>query len=119
MTQPAKFVTHHPKIIIAVTVAITIGFLAVLFTKGIEFNGSPETLARNDSSLEFYHQTRRTFGDDRVVLVAITTTDVFTREFIVRLDRLTRRLSSVDGVAETISLTNIKAIRSADERQYR
>ncbi|HSO76722.1 MAG TPA: MMPL family transporter, partial [Blastocatellia bacterium] len=114
MTQPAKFVTHHPKIIIAVTVAITIGFLAVLFTKGIEFNGSPETLARNDSSLEFYHQTRQTFGDDRVVLVAITTTDVFTPEFITRLDRLTRLLSTVEGVAETISLTNIKAIRSED-----
>ncbi len=112
MTQPAKFVTLYPKTILAATVAITIGFLAVLVTRGISFNGSPETLARKDSSLEFYHQTRQTFGDDRVVLVAITTTEVFTREFVTRLDRLTRKLSAVDGVAEAISLTNIKAIRS-------
>ncbi|MFY9609560.1 MAG: MMPL family transporter [Blastocatellia bacterium] len=112
MTQPAKFVTLNPKIIVAATFAITLGFLAVLVTRGIDFNGSPETLARKDRSLEFYHQTRQTFGDDRAVLVAITTTDVFTREFITRLDRLTRRLSTVDGVAETISLTNIKTIRS-------
>ena len=114
MTQPAKFVLLHPKIIIAVTLAITAGFLAVIAMRGIGFNGSPETLARKDSSLEFFHQTRRTFGDDRVVLAALTTTDVFTHEFITRLDRLTRRLAALDGVAETISLTNIKAIRSED-----
>jgi predicted RND superfamily exporter protein len=114
MSQPAKFVTLHPKIIIATTVAITIFFLAVLVTRSIDFNGSPETLARKDNALEFYHQTRRIFGDDRVVLVAITTTDVFTREFMTRLDRLTRRLAAVEGVAETLSLTNLKAIRSED-----
>jgi predicted RND superfamily exporter protein len=114
MTQPAKFVVQHPKIIIAATLAITIGFLAIIVTRGIGFNGSPETLARKDSDLEFYHQTRKTFGDDRVILVALTTTRVFTPEFMTRLDRLTRRLGSVDGVAETISLTNIKTIRSED-----
>ncbi|HYV07627.1 MAG TPA: MMPL family transporter, partial [Blastocatellia bacterium] len=114
MTQPAKFVLQHPKLIIAVTLAITIGFIAVLMTRGLGFNGSPETLARKDSSLEFYQQTRKTFGEDRVILAALTTSDVFTREFITRLDRLTRRLAAVDGVAETLSLTNIKAIRSED-----
>ena len=114
MTQPAKFVVLHPKKIIATAVAITICFLAVIFTRGISFNGSPETLARKDADLEFFHQTRQTFGDDRVILVALTTTDVFTREFIAKLSRLTDRLAALDGVAETISLTNIKAIRSQD-----
>ena len=114
MIQPAKFVLLHSKLIIGVTLAITIGFIAVIAARGIGFNGSPETLARNDSSLEFFHQTRKTFGDDRVILAALTTTDVFSRDFITRLDRLTRRLAALDGVAETISLTNIKAVRSHD-----
>ncbi|MEK6304064.1 MAG: MMPL family transporter [Acidobacteriota bacterium] len=114
MTHLAKFVLQYPKLIIAVTLAITIGFIAVLVTRGIGFNGSPETLARKDSELEFYHQTRETFGDDRVIVAAFTTSDVFTGEFITRLDQLTRRLATLDGVAETISLTNIKAIRSED-----
>ncbi|HTG15612.1 MAG TPA: MMPL family transporter, partial [Blastocatellia bacterium] len=114
MTHLAKFVVLHPKKIIATTIAITICFLAIIFTRGIGFNGSPETLARKDADLEFFHQTRQTFGDDRVILVALTTADVFTREFIARLSRLTDRLAALDGVAETISLTNIKAIRSQD-----
>jgi predicted RND superfamily exporter protein len=114
MTDLAKFVVLHPKTIIATTVAITICFLAIIFTRGIGFNGSPETLARKDADLEFFHQTRQTFGDDRVILAALTTTDVFTREFIARLSRLTDKLAALDGVAETISLTNIKAIRSQD-----
>jgi len=50
MTQPAKFVVLHPKLIIAATLAITLGYLAVIFTRGISFNGSPETLARKDKS---------------------------------------------------------------------
>ncbi|HWO02355.1 MAG TPA: MMPL family transporter [Blastocatellia bacterium] len=114
MTQPAKFVVQHPKLIIATTIVITVGFLAAILTRGVTFNGSPETLARKDAALEFYHQSRKTFGDDRVILVALTTTQVFTPEFMTRLDRLTRRIAAVDGVAETISLTNIKSIRSED-----
>jgi predicted RND superfamily exporter protein len=114
MTHLAKFVVLHPKKIIATTVAITVCFLAIIFTRGIGFNGSPETLARKDADLEFFYQTRQNFGDDRVILAALTTTDVFTREFIARLSRLTDKLAALDVVAETIILTNNKSIRSQD-----
>ena len=59
MTQPAKFVVQHPKLIIAATIAITLAYLAVIFTRGISFNGSPETLARKDETYRFYNETRR------------------------------------------------------------
>jgi predicted RND superfamily exporter protein len=114
MTQPAKFVVLHPKPIIAATLAITLGFLAVIFVRGIGFNGSPETLARKDDTYRFYNETRTIFGDDRVIIVAVTTSDVFTATFLERLNRLTNRLAAVAGIDEALSLSNIKAIKRED-----
>lgn len=115
MNRFARFVTSHPKIFIAITLAITIVMGAIILIRGVSFNGSPETLARNDSALEFFNQTRSTFGDDRVIILAITTEDVFTPGFIERLDRLTTRLASLKGVSDVLSLTNVQSInRDAD-----
>jgi uncharacterized protein len=112
MTQPAKFVILHPRPIIAATLAITIAYLAVIVIRGVTFNGSPETLARKDDTYRFYKETRAIFGDDRVIVVAVTTSDVFSATFLERLDRLTNRLAEVPGVDEALSLANIKAIKS-------
>jgi predicted RND superfamily exporter protein len=111
MTQPAKFVVLHPKPIIAATLAITIGYLGIIFVRGVNFNGSPETLAPKDETYRFYNETRTIFGDDRVILVGITTGDVFTPAFLERLNRITNRLAAIRGIDEALSLTNIKAIR--------
>jgi len=115
MNQSGRFVVSHPKIIIAFILAITAAMGAVILTRGVSFNGSPETLARNDSALEFFNQMRSTFGDDRVIILALTTQDVFTTEFIERLNRLTSRLSSIRGVSDVLSLTNVQAIRRDED----
>src|SRR5437870_1565283 len=98
MIQPAKFVVSYPKTIISATIAITIGYIAVILVYGISFDGSPETLARKDETFRFYNETRKLFGDDRVIIVAITTGDVFNAEFLKRLDGLTNKLAAVAGV---------------------
>src|SRR5215813_11124974 len=100
MIQPAKFVVLHPKPIIALTIAVTLASLAIIFYFGISFNGSPETLARRDEAYDFYNETRKVFGDDHVIIVGITTSDVFRPDFLVKLDRLTERLAAVDGVEQ-------------------
>ena len=114
MTQPAKFVVLNPKTIIAATLAITIAYLVIIVVRGVTFNGSPETLARKDDTYRFYNETRTIFGDDRVIIVGVTTGDVFAPQFIERLNRLTNRLAAIPGVDEALSLTNIKAIRRED-----
>ncbi len=111
MIQPAKFVVSYPKTIISATLAITIVHVAIILIYGITFNGSPETLARKDETFNFYNETRKLFGDDRVIIVAITTEAVFTPAFLERLDRLTNKLAAVPGVDQALSLTTIKAIR--------
>lgn len=110
MIQPAKFVVTYPKTIIAITIAVTLAYIAVILIYGISFNGSPETLARKDETYSFYNQTRSIFGDDRAIIVALTTDDVFTPAFLERLDRLTNKLAAIAGVDQALSLTNIKAI---------
>jgi predicted RND superfamily exporter protein len=115
MNPLARFVISHPKVIIVVTLAITVVMAGIILIRGVSFNGSPETLARNDSALEFFNQMRDAFGDDRVIILALTTQDIFTPGFIERLDRLTTRLASIRGVSDVLSLTNVQAInRDAD-----
>lgn len=111
MNPVARVVVHHARLIIAATVVATVAFAAVIAVRGISFNGSPETLARHDDTLAFFNETRQTFGDDRVIIAALTTDDVFAPAFLEKLDRLTKQLAAAPGVAETQSLTNIKAIR--------
>ena len=111
MNKPGKFAVSHSKLVIALTLAITALLTAVIISRGVGFDGSPETLTRKDSALDFFNQIRSTFGDDRVIIAALTTSDVFTEEFIAKLDRLTSRLASIPGVADSLSLTNVKAIR--------
>jgi len=111
MTQTAKFVVLHPKLIIAATLALTLVYIGIILIRGITFNGSPETLARKDDTYRFYNETRTIFGDDRVIIVAVTTEDVFTAKFLNKLNRLTDRLAAVPGVDNALSLTNIKAIK--------
>jgi len=111
MNPVGKFVVHHARFVIAATFVATVAFATAIAMRGIYFNGSPETLARHDDTLVFFNETRQAFGDDRVIIAALTTSEVFTPAFLEKLDRLTRQLAASPGVAETQSLTNIKAIR--------
>ena len=111
MNRIGKLVVYFPKTTVALTIAVTVLLGAAIAWKGISFDGSPQTLARNDETLRFYSQLRSTFGDDRVIVVALTTDDAFTPTFIQRLRRLTSRLEAIPGVDEVLSLTNIKAVR--------
>src|SRR6185503_10828761 len=111
MTQLAKLIVRHPRVIITSILIITLVCLGVILVRGISFNGSPETLARKDQNFDFYNETRSIFGDDRVIVVAITTRNVFTGEFLRRLDRLTTNLAAVGGVDQAVSLTNLRSIR--------
>lgn len=111
----AESIIFRPKLALAWALAAALGFAAAIAARGIGFNGSIETLAISGEELSFYDQARRLFGDDRIIVAALTTADAFAPEFLEKLDRLTQRLSSLDGVAEVQSLTNIKTARRSEE----
>jgi predicted RND superfamily exporter protein len=111
MKSLAKLAVSYPWAVIAVTLGITLAMGSVIAIRGIHFNGSLESLARKDSDSEFYDQVKGSFGDDRVIVVALTTDDIFTPQFVNKLAKLTSELGAVPGVEEAQSITNIKSIR--------
>ena len=115
MKSLAKLAVSHPWAVIAVTLGITLAMGSVIAIRGIHFNGSLESLARKDSDSQFYDQVKGAFGDDRVIVVALTTDDVFTPQFVNKLAKLTSELEAVPGVEEAQSITNIKSIRRAGD----
>ena len=115
MKRSGEFVVLHPKLIIGATLIVTLIFAGAILRYGVHFNGSPETLARNDDALRFFNEIRSTFGDDRIVIVALTTSDVFTPHFLEKLARLTARLTALKGVSDTQSLSNVKTIASTGD----
>ena len=112
MNKFASFVVRNPKSVVAVTLALTALFAAVLGVYGIQFNGSPETLARNDEALNFFKETQATFGSDEVIIVALEANDIFTVEAKERLDYLTNLLAAQPGITNAVSLSNVTAIKS-------
>jgi predicted RND superfamily exporter protein len=111
MKSLAKLAVSYPWAVIAVTLGITLAMGSVIAIRGIHFNGSLESLARKDSDSQFYDQVKGAFGDDRVIVVALTTDDVLTPPFVNKLAKLTSELETVQGVEEAQSITNIKSIR--------
>ncbi len=111
MNKFASFVVLNPKLIVAVSLVLTVIFAAALAVYGIKFNGSPETLARNDEALNFFKATQATFGSDDVLIVALEAEDMFTLEAKERLDYLTNLLAAQPGVATAVSLSNVTAIK--------
>lgn len=114
MNKIASFVVSRPGLIIAVTLAVTLGFAVALATNGIQFNSAPETLARHDEAFDFFRQTQATFADENVIIVAFDAVDIFTAEAKDRLEELTARLASLPGVASAVSLTNLNDIKRDD-----
>jgi len=81
---------------------------------------------RVDSSIEnllpvddpeklYYDQMKPVFGDEEIVVVGVFADDVFARSTLAKIDRLTSSLAAIDGVAEVVSLTNV---RGAEMTEY-
>jgi predicted RND superfamily exporter protein len=115
MKNLAKLAVTHPWAVIAVTLVMTLVMAGAIGVRGIHFNGSLESLAKKDGDSQFYDQVKGTFGDDRVIVVALTTPDVFTPEFVSKLSKLTSDLEAVQGVEEAQSLANVRAIKRSGE----
>ena len=72
-------------------------------------------LSDNNHAEQFYIQARRTFGSDEILVIALTSADVFTRDTLERIERMTRRISDVEGVDHVVSLSNAMDIRSVED----
>jgi predicted RND superfamily exporter protein len=61
---------------------------------------------------ELYEHSRRLFGTDESVVVALGADDVFSPEVLDRVVSMTRRLAEIDGVQSVLSLSTAQTLRS-------
>ncbi len=71
-------------------------------------------LSEHNAAKQFYDQARRTFGSDEILVITLTSPDVFTRDTLERIDRMTARISAVEAVDHVVSLANAMDIRNVE-----
>ncbi|MBG7609227.1 MAG: MMPL family transporter, partial [Anaerolineae bacterium] len=87
------------------------------YTNELHINVDPSErslLGQDHEGWEFYQLSRKTFGNDETIMVAIDSGDVFSPESIDLISRLTAKLSKVPGAQSVVSLTNALTIRSTE-----
>lgn len=72
---------------------------------------SEPLLPSGDRAQEVYRAAVRDFGDDEVFVIALETSDVFTRENLERLRRLSGAIERLPGVRHVQSLIDVTSFR--------
>jgi len=115
-----SLVTRHARLILVMIVILTglaIPQLVNIRTGEIRLRIDPSLerlLAPNDEAYRYYQQARRIFGSDETILLLLRTDDVFSRDNMQIIARLTHRLEAVDGVMRVTSLANALTIRGSE-----
>lgn len=79
----------------------------LFFAVRVEVESSNSSMvSRNPELRENYDRFRKTFGNDEMVLVALTRPQLLEPQGLEVIDRLTQDLSTVKGVTRVMSLTN-------------
>ena len=108
--------------------AFIVGVVLILFLLAILQIVNPKTgelqikidpseqalLGLDHEGWEFYQFSRRLFGNDETIMVAIDADDVFSPQAIDLVTRLTNRLTQLEGVQKVVSLSNALTMRSTD-----
>jgi predicted RND superfamily exporter protein len=113
-------VTRHARSllgIILILTAIAIVQLVDVRTGQLKVRIDPSVerlLAPDDEDYLFYQSVRRIFGSDETILLLLQADDVFTRDNLDTISRLTHRLERLDDVVRVVSLSNALTIRGSE-----
>ena len=104
---------RRPWLLLALVIGLTL--LAIPGAVQFRFDASSETLVvENDPDLLAYERIARTFTGDDFLLLTFEPDDgnPFTRANLDTLDRLTRSLTSIEGISGTFSALDIPLLQS-------
>jgi len=104
-----RFVLKHPFLIIAVFLALTTA--AAFFVPKIQLDNTVDAFwdKKGDSYRDF-KEWEDGFGDDRYLIIAFKDDNIFKKDNLELISRLTETLELERGIAEVTSLTNINDI---------
>jgi predicted RND superfamily exporter protein len=109
---------NHPLLALLAATALTLFTLQGLvdpWTGEVRLRLDPSTaglLPAEGAERELFEYSRRLFGTDESVVVALGADDVFRPDVLERVARLTLRLSEIDGVQSVLSLSTAQMLRS-------
>jgi uncharacterized protein len=102
-----RFVIRHPWLILILISLITLLFATKLPT--LRFQTSIYDLAiENLPESVYYHQFKKIFGSEEMILVAAQANNVFAPETFERLGAIGEAISKIPGVSRVLSLPGIK-----------
>ncbi|MGI9590790.1 MAG: efflux RND transporter permease subunit, partial [Myxococcota bacterium] len=121
MARLLDFVSQRPLVVLLALAVPTLAALAGVLdlrTGQLRVRVDPSVerlLPVNDPERRFWLEARRLFGEDKTVLVALPTDDVFTPENLARVDRITRALEDLPGVRRVVSIANAPYLSEDEE----
>ena len=78
----------------------------------MQFINNVDSFTLSDSAdIAFYHDFKRTFGDDEFFVVAFKKPDIFTPANLTMLQGITRRLERIPDIRRVRSLANVDEVR--------
>jgi len=115
----AQFVTRHAVAVVLIALALTaFAITRIVDVRSLEprlvLDPSIESLLPSaDENRTFYDKTRKLFGNDDTLLLAINRPGgVFEPSFLSALLRITTRIGEIEGVQRVVSLANAPNIRA-------
>ncbi|MEI8137267.1 MAG: hypothetical protein WCH21_08085, partial [Bacteroidota bacterium] len=102
--------------LIIIGFVLVFSFFCVYKLKNLKFDYDFEAFFPNeDRELEIYNNYRKTFEyDNEFALVAVENTKgIFNKEFLLKIDSLTKKLSVLKNVQRVTSPTNLKTLSLA------
>ncbi|WP_299963966.1 MMPL family transporter [uncultured Roseobacter sp.] len=119
MTRALQLVYSHRIKAFALLLAVVAGYVVTQLPT-LQKDGRVEAfMHENDPALDTYYAMRREFGQDNRVVVAVTSDQVFSTEFLTKFSRMHRELAdNVPYVSEIFSPYNIPFIEHEDGGVY-
>lgn len=120
--RPA-WVIAAPRSVLLLLLLCSFGAAAALVRidpPGLRLTIDPSTeplIPIGDPASEVYRRAVLDFGDDQVYVIAMETSDVFTREHLEALRRVSDRVSRLDGVRSVKSLVKVTSFGYSRETQ--
>ncbi len=110
----AKLITGFPWVIITIILCITI-FLGIMI-KNIEAEADiTKAIPSYLPEVKYFNQVNEIFPKQEFFIVGLISDDLFTRDNIARLSRLTDAFSALKGVGQVLSPVNLDLIDGTDD----
>lgn len=117
----SELVSRHTGLTLALALLLAgLALTAIIdpLTGQLRLNIDPSAnrlLAENQSAKQFYDQTRQVFGSDETLIITLGDADIFTRDSLDVIERMTRRIDKIPAVRQVLSLANAVDIRSVED----